>query len=733
MSKESRQARGREKQKKRRGWGRNFLIFLIPLCLLGVLTYNSLNVYKNVAGQMMIEPNGVIGYQVEEMQYTVQPDTEHYLSFPLAEGSARAFSLYFNGTVTNDVEESGGYTPVTARIISEGNTIQTIQTSITPTDTYLSLVFGNVAADTLEISVDGNFNYNSGVQEVLYVNEDSSQSKLLLTVIVIFVLLLLAAVYISSLPMTDRFIERILNAFRDGLKEVQGNPKRILIWCGQLLAGGVSGNIIWYLIYRGIDCAGRGSRWDMNDILFGSMLGAVIFLLFRYAFYKTMSFERLFLSCGIVIGTVLAVLLPLHLNVSWDDQIHYQSATVLSHAGKSISLSEHDYYMSCFSPQLKGYGENDRQEMWRVLNDKDSNRTISVADVVISWKLIVYLPIALVLFIARGLCLPLSICIILGRAASAWFFFYIIYRGMRHLKSGKLVMAAASFVPISMFLASNYNYDYWLVGLISYSMAYMIGEYQRPDKPLTVKDLVLIFGGFVVGGAAKPVYIPMLALTAFFPKGKFKSKRFRKGYHACFIALIVCAALGFAFLVFGGGLGEGDLRGGNEVSAPQQIQFILANPLQYTQILLRFLKDYLSLKNIQLDLVDTAYILRKDWLGLPVFLWLIIVSFLDRDKEENRQIPWYMKVAAVPLAFISACMVATSMYVVFTAVGADTVSGCQGRYLLPLLCPLLLALSRIRFLVIPWRGKAKHWVEAAAFGVSMFFAGIMMSVFLIGH
>lgn len=690
--------------------------------------------YQNFVGQMTAEPNQVVGYQVEDVQYSAMPDTEHYLSFPLSEGAVRAFYLYFNDVVTNNNEETGGYTPITARLISAGDTIQTIRTSITPTDTYISFVFGNVEADTLEVSIDGNFSYHSGVQEILYVNEDSSQSRLLTTVIAVVVLLLVAALYISRCLPVNRFLERGFRSIADRLQILQANPKTVFIWCGQLLVCLLFGIFIWYLIYTGLDCARVGSRWGRNDLLFGGMIGLIIFLLFRYVYYKTMSFETLFLGSGLVLGTALAILLPLHLNVSWDDQIHYQNATVLSHVGKSISLSEHDYYMSCFWPQLKGYGGNEREEMWRILNDRDSNRTMSVTDSVITYGFIVYLPIALVLFLARGLCLPMSICIMLGRAASAWFFFFIIYRGMRHLKTGKLIMAASALVPISMFLASNYNYDYWLVGLVSYSMAYMIGEYQSPDKPLSVKDLILMFGSFIVGGAMKPVYIPLLVLTAFFPKSKFKSERFRKGYHAFFLALAVCVALGFGILIFGGGLGEGDWRGGEAVSAPHQIQFILANPMQYTQILMNFLKDYLSLRNIQLDLVDTAYIFRKEWLGLPVFIWLLIVSFLDRDREENRQIPWHIKVLALPISFISACMVATSMYVVFTAVGGNTVSGCQGRYLLPLLCPLLLALSRIRFLDIPWqKTAAKRWIEAIALIMSVFFAGVMMSAFLIGY
>ena len=42
----------------------------------------------------------------------------------------------------------------------------------------------------------------------------------------------------------------------------------------------------------------------------------------------------------------------------------------------------------------------------------------------------------------------------------------------------------------------------------------------------------------------------------------------------------------------------------------------------------------------------------------------------------------------------SAVLIWTSMYVAFTPPGADTISGVQGRYFLPLFWPLYLLLSR---------------------------------------
>lgn len=67
---------------------------------------------------------------------------------------------------------------------------------------------------------------------------------------------------------------------------------------------------------------------------------------------------------------------------------------------------------------------------------------------------------------------------------------------------------------------------------------------------------------------------------------------------------------------------------------------------------------------------------------------LMVVTFTDKDQYD-------MKVRTLPrvicyiLSFGVLCLVATSMYIAFTAVGSDTVKGCQYRYIAPVLFPVL--------------------------------------------
>lgn len=83
-----------------------------------------------------------------------------------------------------------------------------------------------------------------------------------------------------------------------------------------------AGNVIWAVL-RPVCLK---SAWSMTytNILFGSMIGLITLLVLAYALCRHMKFETLYIACTLMMSMVLALSLPLHLNLSWDDQIHFQ-------------------------------------------------------------------------------------------------------------------------------------------------------------------------------------------------------------------------------------------------------------------------------------------------------------------------------------------------------------------------------------------------------------------------
>ena len=44
---------------------------------------------------------------------------------------------------------------------------------------------------------------------------------------------------------------------------------------------------------------------------------------------------------------------------------------------------------------------------------------------------------------------------------------------MKRLHSGKMILAVVAMFPTSLFIASNYSYDTWVIGFVMIGMAYL--------------------------------------------------------------------------------------------------------------------------------------------------------------------------------------------------------------------------------------------------------------------
>lgn len=142
--------------------------------------------------------------------------------------------------------------------------------------------------------------------------------------------------------------------------------------------------------------------------------------------------------------------------------------------------------------------------------------------------------------------------------------------------------------------------------------------------------------------------------------------------------------------------GTGDARGGSEVNSFEQAHFILSCPLQYTEILLRFLRRYLSPDLIAMNLTSFAYLeaAPEYWIYL---ILLGILAFTDKNGRDYAiSGGWKCKWLMLGILFGTVCLFATALYVAFTPVGMNTINGCQPRYLFPLLFPAMMLIGSQR-------------------------------------
>lgn len=656
--------------------------FVISLLLSGIY-FNSNYIYKYQSIWYEASITDCKGYNIEGTVYNYDENaSEHYIDFSVPEVPIKTLNIQLNAAPGDTIE-------LEADMLKDGKSLGKIDSNISGHEQYAKLYFENRKINSVRVYLKGTFDYNSANVQSFQVNEDMSwlselkhrTFKVFLIMFIIFYILL----------------KRKLNHSK-GIGLYDGNSSKITGIVSQNKGIIISEILCYVITFFGVlglfEIGMKKSNYRNMYVFISLCVWIIISTIYWYIKNNKIKFEKMFLIVGSMLSCMFIVLLPNRLNISYDDQIHYKNIVALSHyPDKSVSVAEDDYYLSCFVPQLKNSCDVKDKSYHNIINDSYSKRTSVGYNENITYKSVVYMPVAIAMMILRGIGLNLSLIILGAKLAGMLFYLYIVYRGMKHLKNGKMVVAAASTMPGAMFIIANFNYDYWLIGLTLYSTCYIVGEYQNPDKYIKIKDFVYIIASTLLGIAVKVVYIPLLGIIAFLPKKKFEKKKGIVAFRCFFCGIVICAIIGFAILIFGGGLGIGDTRGGEEINAMGQIKYILSNPLQYTKTLLTFIKDYWSIKKIPDYNTATAYLMKPAgyWGYVAAFMLLVMLY----DRSDNNTVKWYLSASSILIGFITSCMVATALYVVYNPVGSLSIVGCQARYLFPIIVSGMLVVSRI--------------------------------------
>lgn len=293
----------------------------------------------------------------------------------------------------------------------------------------------------------------------------------------------------------------------------------------------------------------------------------------------------------------------------------------------------------------------------------------------------------------------------LARLCSVMAYVVVFFLAVRALKNGKLIMAAIGLCPTSLLMAANYAYDPWHICFIALAFAELIGALQR-KRPLDWTDSARMLVPFALGTVVKAVLFPLAICFVLIPRDAFASTQERRKHllltGGTVLLLLSSFALPFLVSLFAGA-STADVRGGSQVSTVGQVAYVLSHPVQSLMMGLRFGARMLNPARLGFAVTPadenllyySPYLIPasaplNEFLSGCEFLLLAALGILDGDENDETFSNARFKIGSLVACGLSFTLIAGSMYVGFTAVGRDTISGVQYRYLLPLLAPFLL-------------------------------------------
>lgn len=529
--------------------------------------------------------------------------------------------------------------------------------------------------------------------------------------LVFFVLSLLFVLWLTSSTMCHAR-SKWLNSLR-GIEPMRA--RRITCNLLILCAATVLGWLVCHLIATILSLP-----WDFRYGMIASFLAFSITSLVVLRDVLSTKPEWGFLAISLAFGTLLSALMPAYSAISFDGFIHYDNSLAISYVcdaeysgADAVMSSENAAAWALFANSqsesqytLADLSPSTISSINQFLLDSDEGKDVVVREgtaclnssTYISSSMIGHLPNAAGLWLGRLLHLSCLGQFFLGRLLSIYFYCFVFFLAIKHLKSGKLILIAVALIPSVLLLAANYSYDPWCICLIAYSFARFIGCIQS-GKSLTKEDGLSIGISFMLGSLVKAIYFPLAFVFLLVPDKLVGDHTAVRRYRLGVLTVIVLLLASFAIPFLTAGPGTGDTRGGETVNASQQVLYILQEPLSYMQVFICFLSQFFSLDttegflgylNYSPFLFDRAITVGAPGLSALELMLIGSTSLIDRRSADQGYSGWRWKVVTLLSVGISFGLVATALYVSFTPLRYFTILGVQSRYFFPFLSPLCL-------------------------------------------
>lgn len=308
-------------------------------------------------------------------------------------------------------------------------------------------------------------------------------------------------------------------------------------------------------------------------------------------------------------------------------------------------------------------------------------------------KLLTYIPSAMGISLGRLLGLSGFLTYYLGRLFNLLFFAAVMALAVRWMPFGKQMLTVAALLPMSLHLAASYSYDVYHMSMVFLMFAYLMRMMYREEK-IDWKQL-LCYGVLVVLAVPmKIVYVAVAALVLIVPKDRFRNPK----YHLLFkilLGLVAVTAIFVGQLGYIGRMAGSSTTPGNGVAA-YTIPWLLSHPkdtiLLFANTVYDRTDEYLTcLVGSSLGWFQTR---TPNFLALPILL-ILFLSFLKRDEEPAALRPASRGYSL--LMFLAGCfLVLFSLLIDWTPFGSSIIQGVQGRYFIPLLPALYLAVRNER-------------------------------------
>lgn len=429
---------------------------------------------------------------------------------------------------------------------------------------------------------------------------------------------------------------------------------------------------------------------SIKNIVWAFLL-VLVLLTIHILVFTNQKTERIFAGLAFCIGLFyLFLITPLAVS---DEPHHYQSSYQLSNYllfqnpeyGDSTDFDYEQYVghwnvSSGYERMINDIGMP-RKEGSSILIPKPRNLDYFIA----------YLPQSLGIAVGRLFKLNFTSIFFVGRFFNLIFYSLCIYYSVKEIPHFKTMLGLISIMPMSLHQAASYSYDGFINGMSFVLIALVLqGIYKQGTILKKEMNRILLISALLI--PAKVVYLPILFMLFLIPKNKFPSEKSRlKEIFIVFLANILILVFWRIQLLHNFTLTSDTLNWMGEHN--YNLSFVFNHPIYTVEIFVRTLYCF----GWHWVKASIGYALCGQTLFLPVciaMLYMIILWFSALNIQgEEKEIALKNRLWLLFISVLVVFLVMLALFLGWTSNTSTVVLGIQGRYFIPIIPLLTIALS----------------------------------------
>lgn len=292
------------------------------------------------------------------------------------------------------------------------------------------------------------------------------------------------------------------------------------------------------------------------------------------------------------------------------------------------------------------------------------------------------------IFLAKNLGGSIADIYFAGRLFNVFGYSFLVVLALKLLPYKRKVFYVTFFIPMLLCLASVYSIDGISIGIISIFIAYCLKLYNQAET-INIKQILILLSTLILMCISKGTGYIFISLIILILPLKTIIKANKKYIWYIILAIFLILGLLLITTYFSQINDYGDPRSAN-TNSRKQLNYIINNPITYLKILLiHTLNIFGSLKVMSYLNAPMFFGRFYYYIFLLILYFVISVGLIDNSKSFN------LKLKSIFLLTFFAVFITTStaLYLSYTAVGSNYVTGYQMRYIFPIIPLLLMCIS----------------------------------------